>query len=105
MAPKDAHRAWVNNVIKRAEKFLGGNPDGLITSGNQEAAKDLIEEMELAIEEINVLVEWYNDVHDISRRVENTIDELRKALKNFETKGAVASAVFNNNFWGSIPRR
>ena len=91
--PMTSHRAWVNGVIKRAEKFLGGNPDGLITSGNQEAAKELIEEIELAIEEVNLLVEWYDDVHDISRRAENTIDELRKALKIFETKGAVASAV------------
>ena len=91
--PMTSHRAWVNGVIKRAEKFLGGNPDGLITSGNQEAAKELIEEIELAIEEVNLLVEWYDNVHDISRRAENTIDELRKALKIFETKGAVASAV------------
>ena len=41
----------------------------------------------------DLLVEWNNNVHDISRQAENTIDELRKALKNFETKGAVASTV------------
>ena len=42
MAPKvdmkrsmTSHRTWVNDAIKRAEKFIGDNPDGL-TSGDQE---------------------------------------------------------------------
>ena len=53
MAPKvdmkgsmTSHRTWVKDAIKRAEKFMGDNPDGLITSGDQEAAKELIEEIE-----------------------------------------------------------
>ena len=52
MAPKvdmkrsmTSHRTWVNDAIKRAEKFIGDNPDGLTTSGDQEAAKELIEEI------------------------------------------------------------
>ena len=123
MAPKidvkrsmTSHRAWVNDAIKWAEKFLGDRPDGITTSWAHEAAKELIEEIgeKLArmvkrwtdvykpqLEEDdpdNLLDEWDNDVHDISRQAENTIDELRKALRIFETKGAVASAVSTTIF-------
>ena len=111
-----SHSTWVNTAINRAERFIGDHPDGLTTSRDQEAAKGLIEEIggELAsmvmtwteafkpqLEEEdpdNLLDEWDDNVHDISNRAENTIDELRKALKIFETKGAGASAVFNNKF-------
>ena len=111
-----SHRTWVNDAIKRAEKFLGDNPDGLITTGDQEAAEELIEDVDgelfsmvkkwtkvfepqLEVEDPdNLLDEWDNNVHDISNRAENTIDELRKALKIFETKGAVVSAVSTKIF-------
>ena len=100
-------RSWVNDAINWAEKFIGDHSDGLTTSYAHRAAKELIEEIEekLAImvkkwtddfvpqlekeDPDDLLVEWNNNVHDISRQAENTIDELRKALKNFETKGAV----------------
>ena len=104
-------RSWVNDAINWAEKFIGDHSDGLTNSYAHGAAKELIEKIEgkLAImvkkwtddfvpqlekeDPDDLLVEWNNNVHDISRQAENTIDELRKALKNFETKGAVASAV------------
>ena len=117
MAPKvdmkrsmTSHRTWVNDAIKRAEKFMGDNPDGLITSGDQEATKELIEEIkekfasmakkwtdvfvpQLEVEDPDkLLVAWDSHVHDISNQAKNTIDELRKALKIFETQGTVAGA-------------
>ena len=116
-----SHRTWVNDAIKRAEKFLGDNPDGLITTGDQEAAEELIEDVDgelfsmvkkwtkvfepqLEVEDPdNLLDEWDDNVHDISNRAENTIDELRKALKIFETKGAVASAV-STTIFGEVPQ-
>ena len=79
-------------TIKRAERFIGGHPDGLITSGDQEAAEELIEDIggelasmvkmwteefepQLEVEDPDDLLdEWDDNVHDISNRAENTID-------------------------------
>ena len=105
-----SHRTWVNDAIKRAEKFLGDNPDGLVTTGDQEATKKLIEKIEdklaslekkwndvfvpqLEVEDPNKLLDvWDGHVHDVSKQAENTIDELRRVLKNYEIKGTVAGA-------------
>ena len=93
-----SHRTWVNDAIKRAEKFLGDNPDSLATTGDQEAAKELIEKIkeklaslekkwtdvfapQLEVEDPNKLLDvWDGHVHDISKQAENTIDELRLSL-------------------------
>ena len=106
-----SHRSWVNDAIKWAKEFLKDNPDGLITTGDQEATEKLIEEIkgELAsmvmtwtevfeprLEEDdpdNLLDEWDHNVQDISKQAENTIDELRKTVEAFEKSGTVASTV------------
>ena len=54
-----SHRTWVNDAIKRAEKFLGDNPDGLVTTGDQEATKKLIEKIE---DKLANLEKKWNDV-------------------------------------------
>ena len=105
-----SHRTWVNDAIKWAEKFLGDNPDGLITTGDQEATKKLIETIEDKLASMEkkwndvfvpqleaddpdkILVEWDGHVHDISNQAKNTIHELRKAIKKYETQGTVAGA-------------
>ena len=53
MAPKGdmkrsmkSHRTRVNDAIKRAKEFMGDTLDGLITSGVQEDAEELIEDIE-----------------------------------------------------------
>ena len=110
MAPKvdvkrsmTRHRTWVNNAVNRAVKFIGDRPDGLTTSWAHGAAKELIEEIrenlasmvkkwtkvfEPQLEEDdpdNLLDEWDNNVHDISERAKNTIDELGKGIETFLT--------------------
>ena len=80
---------------------MGDNPDGLTTSGDQKVAERLIEKIEENIANMkkkwtdvfvpqleeedpnNLLGEWDDKVHDISEQAENTIDELRKAIKTF----------------------
>ena len=67
MAPKidvkrsmTSHRAWVNDAIKWAEKFLGDRPDGITTSWAHEAAKELIEEIQ---EKLARMVKRWTDVY------------------------------------------
>ena len=104
-----SHNTWVKDSINRAERFMGDNPDGLTTSGDQKVAERLIEKIEENIANMkkkwtdvfvpqleeedpnNLLGEWDDKVHDISEQAENTIDELRKAIKTFVTKSAVTS--------------
>ena len=98
-----SHRTWVNDAINRAEKFIGDNPDGLTTSGDHKAAEELIEKIkeklvsmenkwtdvfapQLEEEDPDSLYDdWDHNVHDVSKQAENTIDELRKAIKTFVT--------------------
>ena len=105
-----SHRTWVNNAINRAEKFIGDHPNGLTNSNAHKAAEEQIEEIkeklasmakkwtdvfvpQLEVEDPdNLLADWDHNVHDISKQAENTIDELRKVLKDYETKGTVAGA-------------
>ena len=72
-----SHRTWVNDAISRAEKFIG---DGLLD-------------------------ECDHNVHDTSQQAENTIDELRKAIKTFVTKGAVTSPPSGNQDGNSMSRQ
>ena len=122
MAPKvdlkrsmTSHRTWVNNAVLRAEKFIGDNADGLTTLGDKMVAERLIEKIEekltsmekkwtdvfvpqLEVEDPDSLYdEWDNNVHDISKQAENCIDELRKAIKTFEAKGAATSPASTTN--------
>ena len=122
MAPKvdlkrsmTSHRTWVNDAVLRAEKFIGDNTDGLTTLGDKMVAERLIEKIEekltsmekkwtdvfvpqLEVEDPDSLYdEWDNNVHDISKQAENCIDELRKAIKTFETKGAATSPASTTN--------
>ena len=108
-----SHRTWVNDAIKRAEKFLGDNPDGLATTGDQEATKELIEKIkeklasmekkwtdvfvpQLEVEDPdNLLVEWDHNVHDISKQAENTIEESTQRLRNQRN---CRRCSFNNDF-------
>ena len=103
-------RSWVNDAINWAEKFIGDYPGGLITTGDQEATKELIEKIKGKLASMEkkwndvfvpqlekddpdkILVEWDSHVHDISNQAKNTIHELRKAIKKFETQGTVAGA-------------
>ena len=105
-----SHRSWVNEAITRAEKFIGDYPGGLITTGDQEATKELIEKIKGKLASMEkkwndvfvpqlekddpdkILVEWDSHVHDTSKQAENTIDNLRRILRDYEIKGTVADA-------------
>ena len=81
-----SHRSWVNDAIRRAEKFIGDYPGGLVTTGDQEATKKLIEKIEdklasmekkwndvfvpqLEVDDPDkILVEWDSHVHDTSNK-------------------------------------
>ena len=85
-----SHTTWVNNAVNRAVKFIGDRPDGLTTS-SAEWAKELIEQIEeklasmvkkwtdvfkpqLEVEDPdNLLVEWDNNVHDISNKAKTQL--------------------------------
>ena len=88
MAPKidvkrsmTSHRAWVNDAIKWAEKFMGGNPDGLTTSGDQEAAKGLIENIEGKLAR---MVKRWTDVYKPQLEEEDPDDLLDEWYDNVE---------------------
>ena len=99
-----SHKNWVNDAIQRAVKFMGNNPDGLCTPGDQKVAERLVEKMEENIASMkskwtdvflpqlekedpnNLFDEWDEKVLDTSKEAENQIDVLRAAIKAFVTK-------------------
>ena len=118
MAPKvdvkrsmTRHRTWVDMAINRAERFIGDHPDGLTTSSAHKAAEEQIEEIKEKLASMEdkwtdvcvpqleeedpdgLLDEWDQNVQDISKQAENTIDELGKTVEAFEKSGTVASTV------------
>ena len=104
-----SHNTWVNDSIKRAKKFIDDNPDGLSTPGDRKVAERLIGKIEENITNMktkwttvfepelekddpnDLFDEWDQKVHDADQKAENQIDELRAAIKTFETKSATTA--------------
>ena len=104
-----SHRTYVNNAIKRAEKFIADHPNGLTNSHAHKTAEEQIDEIkeylasmkkkwtdvflpQLEVDDPDSLLDvWDNTVQDISNQAKNTIDELGKGIETFLTSGAAAS--------------
>ena len=104
-----SHRTYVNNAIKRAEKFIADHPNGLTNARAHKNAEKQIEEIEeylanmekkwtdvflpqLEVEDPDNLFEvWDNNVQDVSNQAKNVIDELEKGIETFLNSGAATN--------------
>ena len=106
-----SHKSWVTNAVGRAEKFLGGHPNGLTTPRQVKDAEKLVVEIE---EKLSSLEKKWTDVlapqleaddpdglfdvldsevHDTSEVAKKSVNGLRREVKTFKAKETAAPAV------------